>query len=334
MAAGQTFPTDAIYYISSRDGHYRIYATDLNHQITRKLHNQPAGNEIALSPDGSRIAFTGWNQRTPTLFIMDWNGKHVTAITQSASQRISHPLWSPDSRQLAFTAYNNRRVEIHVMQADGSGQRALPIEQSEVDKELLAWSPDGQRIAFRNRNYLHAAVQVIAVDGNQPALAVTDALAATWAQWSPDGRRVAYVTASRLTNTREVYMQDAACFQSASQHPCSLTPLNINETAIGFYDQALWSPDNRYLLLYSGRTRLPGNHHIYVADIDSQEWRRLTNNNDEEFMPAWSPSGQHVAYVTDGLIGSPKLYIAALDGHAAPIRNDIYSYYSPEWWPG
>lgn len=332
LAAAQIFPDDALYFISSRDGNYRIYATDLSRNFTRKLHNQPVGFDITLSPDGSRIAFVGIAQQAPALFVMDWNGKNLQVINQPTGQQIANPLWSPDNEHLAFTLRGDGQVDIHVISADGSGQRRLPIESAEMEKQLLAWSPDGSQIAFRTPNSQQPAIWVIQADGSQPPATATEGITATWAQWSPDGAQLVYVATSRGTFGRQVYVQDAECVRVPAQDSCSLTALGETQMA-GVYDQALWSPDNQHILLHSARTRQPGTRYIYVMDADGKQWP-LTNHSQQAFAPAWSPRGERIAYVTGGLNGSPKLFIAGLDGQVEQISHDIFSYYSPEWWPG
>ena len=76
--------------------------------------------------------------------------------------------------------------------------------------------------------------------------------------------------------------------------------LGETQTA-GFYDQALWSPNNRYILLHSGLTRLPGRRHIYVMDTDGSQWR-LTNGTDQEFAPAVGPGARRIANLPAGEI--------------------------------
>lgn len=333
LTVAQAFPGDALYFISSRDGNYRIYTIDLSHNVTRKLHNQPVGYDITLSPDGSRIAFIGFTRQSAALYVMDWNGKNLNVISQPAGQRPANPLWSPDSQQLVFTLRDNNQVEVNIIQADGSGQRRLPIEPPEAEKQLLAWSPDGKHIAFRNLDNRQSIIQIIQADGSQAPLPVTEAITATWAQWSPDGKQMVYVAAPAGGNEGRVYVQNAECVGAPTRHTCS--PMLLGETQTqGLYDQALWSPNNRYILLHSARTRLPASRHIYVMDTKGSQWRQLTNSAEQEFAPAWSPRGERVAYVTGAGNSSPKLFIAALDGRVEQLSNDLFSYYSPEWWPG
>ena len=332
VAAGQAFPDDALYFISSHEGNYRLYATDLSHNFTRRLHNQPVGYDFALAPDGSRIAFASFTRQTSALYVMDWNGKNLRVVSQAAGQRPSNLLWSPNSQQLAFAVRDGSQVKIFSINADGSNQRQLPTDEDESDKELLAWSPDGGQILFRMNGDRVRGINVTQdVDGRSTLQPIGD-VNATSAQWSPDGHKLLLVTVRSGTNNRQIYVQDATCARSNLKQGCT-TPLVSDRAETEIYDQAEWSPDSRHILLHASRTRLPGPRYIYVVDVDNNEWRRLTNDSEQEFTPVWSPSGQRVAYVTGGLNSSPKLVIAALDGGVEQLSNDIFSYYSPAWWP-
>jgi len=70
--------------------------------------------------------------------------------------------------------------------------------------------------------------------------------------------------------------------------------------------QPVQSPDGKRLA-FSGLT------HLYVMDIPRGTPKRLTASNEPEFMPAWSPDGQWIAYVT---------WTSAHGGHIWKIRAD------------
>jgi Tol biopolymer transport system component len=87
------------------------------------------------------------------------------------------------------------------------------------------------------------------------------------------------------------------------------------------------SPDGRRLA-FSALDRL------YVMDLPSGTPRRLTNDTVKEQVPAWSPDGQWLAYVTWTDQGGTLNKIRA-DGRSRPVRltSDSAFYDTPVWSP-
>ncbi|OLD85019.1 MAG: hypothetical protein AUG85_14840, partial [Gemmatimonadetes bacterium 13_1_20CM_4_66_11] len=87
------------------------------------------------------------------------------------------------------------------------------------------------------------------------------------------------------------------------------------------------SPDGRRLA-FSALDRL------YVMDLPNGPPRRLTNDSMKEQVPAWSPDGQWLAYVTWTDAGGTVNKIRA-DGRSRPVRltADTAFYDTPVWSP-
>ena len=100
-------------------------------------------NDLAWSPDGSRLAFHA--PYGGGIWTVGVDGSGLTEV----SQRGAAPRWSPTGRQLAFESAGG----IWVINADGSGLRqvALPGRRNPV------WSPDGSRIAYLGEDSLYVA---------------------------------------------------------------------------------------------------------------------------------------------------------------------------------
>jgi Tol biopolymer transport system component len=110
-------------------------------RVTR-LTDDPARDEYpALSPDGSRIAFTRQQESNADIYVMNADGSGVNQVTGGEGVDL-RPVWSPDGTRIAF----ERDGDIYVMTADGSAIMQLTDGPSE-DRDP-AWSPDGSLITF------------------------------------------------------------------------------------------------------------------------------------------------------------------------------------------
>jgi dipeptidyl aminopeptidase/acylaminoacyl peptidase len=113
--------------------------------------------DIALSPDGSRLAFAVQHaDRAGAPYTRLWTADvgAKTAAPLASGVEGSSPRWSPDGKRLAFVGRTGEgKSGIVLISADGSGATPLadivssnhPLPQV---GERLAWSPDGRRIAF------------------------------------------------------------------------------------------------------------------------------------------------------------------------------------------
>lgn len=75
--------------------------------------------------------------------------------------------------------------------------------------------------------------------------------------------------------------------------------------------------------------------HVFVAPVAGGAPRRLTQGNDAEFQPAWSPDGKTIAYVTWDAIDGGAIWKMPVDGSGAATRlTPVTGYFrQPVWSP-
>jgi serine/threonine-protein kinase len=181
-------------------------------------------------------------------------------------------------------------------------------------------SPDGASFAYVSRRRGTWDVYVQRVGGRNPVLVAGDsARDEVWPAYSPDGARIAYavrgggifVVGATGESTRRV--------TTFGSHPA-------------------WSPDGRRLVFCSAEVTTPysvgGRGTLWIVASTGGEPSRigLTGEGDA-YQPAWSPSGDHIAYFTTWR-GQRDLAIVDTGGGAPVlVTNDAAVDWAPVWTP-
>lgn len=97
---------------------------------------------LALSPDGSRLAFT-WRG---DVWTVDSHGGSASQLTQHVEMD-DNPAWSPDGKWIAFST--NRFGGSDIMVVPSGGGEAKRITWHPGSDSLGGWSADGQELYFR-----------------------------------------------------------------------------------------------------------------------------------------------------------------------------------------
>lgn len=164
------FAYGADLYIARRDG------SDV------RLVVSPAGpNHIAWSPDGTKLAFSGYFTGDYEVYVVDVNGSNLRNISNHPG-RDEWPTWSPDGSRVAFTSDRDGGA-IYTVGVDGTGLTRI----SDSNCFYPEWSPDGSTIAFSANGQLSLmnpdGTGVRYAGGGMPAYF-------NYPHWSPDGRMV------------------------------------------------------------------------------------------------------------------------------------------------
>ena len=155
------------------------------------------GGQVAWSPDGTRLLFSGGTE--PGLKLVDESG-----IVTTLSAEGGDPIWSPDGLLIAVTALDCPNCEAPVIDPP-SGIFLLTPPDGALDLLVgrgaygAVWSPDGVTIAFSRLDYdgdfPWSFLQVPAAGGDpEPMPGVSDEAAIYGFAWSPDGSRIAFGT--------------------------------------------------------------------------------------------------------------------------------------------
>jgi dipeptidyl aminopeptidase/acylaminoacyl peptidase len=243
------------------------------------------------------------------IYTINVNGKGLQRVADGID-----PVWSPNGQQIAFVRWQEPRG-VWVIDSDGSGEwRAFDWGEA----RWPSWSPDGDEILFSRQQGgrtesvercfwkwcftfppdAHWKIGIVRLhDGyfyEPPASNYARA-----PDWSPDGKQIVFADEHGLriqTLDREVFY---------------LITHDVRDTS------PVWSPDGTRVAF----TRRQHDHwEVYVVDADGRNLKRLTHtpkkSNGEvghSASPAWSPDGQHIAFLTDRL-GKWEIWVVRANG--------------------
>jgi Tol biopolymer transport system component/tRNA A-37 threonylcarbamoyl transferase component Bud32 len=286
----------------------------------------------------------------------------------------TEPVWSPDGRALAYAAAVDGVYRIQAKFVDAPG--ATTLVQCPAICDPFAWTPDGSRILYLSRTtHLDARVWSIAPTGGAPEPVFRSDVQVLAASLSPDGRQLALLKVFELPEhggvRHRLFMSSPP---GAEPAPVDVFPrLHLIQPT-----RLAWSADSTHLLVitpipFEARVVWPNERRVttfpILAPTDASysrdgihavvarrgygttrlglEWQDtrsgrllpLVSSESKLTLPAVSPDGSRVAYVTndtdfdivevplDGSGGRPLL-ASRLDEHSVHVspRSDEFAY--------
>jgi len=201
-------------------------------------------------------------------------GEEDNADKPIVSSGEREPVFSPDGKYIAYSI--KPQYEIFLFE--------MATEESEylTDGSLPDWSPDGKEIIYVK----DANIYKINVETKEIRQLTT------WGDcffpdWAPNGVRIAFDTGhDDPKGAHMLWLMDT--------NGTNFKDISIHGT--GEWREAEWSPSGNRLahIRYIGVTF----REIFVMDSSGQNSVRLTNNQVDDYHPAWSPDGSKIIYVS------------------------------------
>lgn len=246
---------------------------------------------------------------------------------------------------------SEEQVDIYVMSADGRGMKRL-TRHPLTDGTPVVWSPRGDRIMYGRGVEGHSGTYVMDRDGSDPIELIPPQGGSVAGSWgfdgtvvlssnrsgsnllytmkddgtglrpipnseegdyfpvaSPDGGTIAFMSEDGPES--DIWMMGT---DGSNRVPLAVAPLAQKWTT--------WSPDGTRLAYHD----LPSQT-IRVVDIDSGESRELKLDR-PALMPAWSPNGLEMAFISSG-----DVCVARLASRHSVCFDRPGQAYGPAWSP-
>lgn len=246
-------------------------------QITHFKPEAKAIDDLAWSPDGSRIAFTrGNNAGDDKVWVVNADGTTTFPLEIGGGGAKRHPTWSPDSSKIAYAVVKNEPEQIYI--ASSQGGIGQPLTNGKGHEPT--WSPNGSRIAFDayNSGFGYVDLHIVSPDGSGTPLIVPPSPYTEWTfnAWSPDGGRIAYrATAASGATVYRVMNADGG-----GDHP-------LASPGEGDARSASWSPDGSRIVFEGALIGNIGARNLYLANADGSGGAQPLTSDGKSENPAW-----------------------------------------------
>ncbi len=172
-------------------------------------------NEIfpAISPDGSRIAYTMYSDSITnqdiTVAISGLEGNSIR-ITNHPGNEFA-PVWSPDGRYIAYFRTEDEKSGIYKVPAQGGMEEKIGVPYNLIVQHM-SWSPDGKQIAYVDRESLADSYSIYLMNvENGTKTKLTTPTNQHWGDYapsfSPDGTKLSFIRGVSA-GTHDIFIND------------------------------------------------------------------------------------------------------------------------------
>jgi serine/threonine-protein kinase len=192
-------PSGALLWAAGRSqGHFELVWADREGTETKSGIAPGAYNEVAVSPDGKRIALVGGEGGVADLWVADLERDVLSRLTTGES--VQKPVFSPDGSRIAY-ATRPQSTRGNVWQiawkpADGS-RPAETLVEGVRNRVPSAFTRDGRYLVFDAFQATGVGRDVFLLPlaaPREPRVLVSGPFASFHGSVSPDGRWLAYVS--------------------------------------------------------------------------------------------------------------------------------------------
>ncbi len=273
LGLGTGLAATRIYFVSNRTGNDEIWAMDYDGTNQKALTSyKNLSLTPAVSPDGTRLAFTTYVTSTPSIFVHSLEtNRRLTFYNQVASLNTT-PAFTPDGNSILFASSLSGHSQIYMADLDGGNLRRISYSRS-IDVHPDVNPKTGAQIVFVSGRAGIPQVYVMDIDGANVRKLSPGGGDAVQPDWDPQGENVAFA----WTRGFEPGNYNIFVINVATEKLVQLT------YGAGRNEHPTWSPSGTHIVFSSNRS---GGTQIWSMRADGTQLRKLTTQG-RNHMPVW-----------------------------------------------
>jgi len=227
----------------------------------------------AISPDGSKLAFTSWVHGNPAIFVFSVDPvRDLRFYNQRGASVMGEPSFTPDGKQVVFQSSVGGCCGIYIANVDGSGVHAVTASRA-IDSEPKVNPKTGAEIAFSSGRSGPEQIYRMNIDGTDIERLSDGTGEASNPSWHPDGQFLAYAwTRGYMAGAFNIFIMNVATREYKQ--------LTHGE---GKNENPSWAPDGKHIVFMSDRT---GRSQIWSMLADGTQQQQLTSEG-SNLRPVW-----------------------------------------------
>uniref|UniRef100_A0A7C6AFS8 DUF5050 domain-containing protein n=1 Tax=candidate division WOR-3 bacterium TaxID=2052148 RepID=A0A7C6AFS8_UNCW3 len=281
--------------VSGEEGYLRLT------KITSREDLVDTESHIALSKDGSKIAFISWKSGNGDIYVRPLGtGSRALIQRTFSSERESDPAFSPDGKQIVFDVYKEGSRKICLIQAEGGSAVRIITTSTPQNADSPCFSPDGNLIACNSYNVIwNPNAGKWEVEENSRFIWTYDLNTGSMTQYvqglmpkfTPDGKNIVF---KRLSQ-KGLYGLWMLNFSTGSETHI----IGGEDWGIGTFDIA---PDGNKIVFSSNKGTYQGsntriNSNLWIVNTDGTNLMQMTFHPGDDICPVWSPDGKYIYFL-------------------------------------
>lgn len=273
------------------DGQWQAVWEIVYHDIRR---NQAA--DVSVLKDSNGLVFTRYHNESHDLIKLGGDGNAVAITDSAATDWVYAGGAEPLFVSRRGVPKGERGYLLYRLRADGSFKRAF---EHLLSDSAVSLSRDGRRYAVAMHDGNDTELWLVNVESGHADRLTDNACKDTDPNWSASDEWLVY--RSDCGGASDIWRM-----RLADGHVEQLTSNASNDGELGYGGEGppRYSPDGQTIAWMSH----DGDWEIALMDADGSNQRQLTTNDINDSFPAWSPSGQLIAFNSDR-DGNEEIYV-------------------------
>ncbi len=227
----------------------------------------------AVSPDGSRLAYTSYAKGSPQIMMMSLETGRILPFLNPRATTTAFPEFTRDARLLFASTAAGSPMQLFASATDGTGLRRVTTSHS-IDVEPKMNPKTGSDIVFVSGRSGPQQLYLMGADGGEATRLSSGEGQASNPAWHPGGQLVAFAwTKGYDPGKFNIFVMDVATRQYIQ--------LTHGE---GRNENPSWAPDGRHIVFSSDRNG--GTPQIFAMWADGTNVRQLTGEG-RNGNPVW-----------------------------------------------